>query len=121
MSDITLDSSGDLFISESGDLVLNQKADAVRQHLEQRIKTGFREWFLDRSIGIPYFEHVLVKNPNVTVIDSLFKSTILDTPGVDELLAFDLILDNNSRELSISFRVKAFNEEIDFTQILGAI
>ena len=84
MSDIKLDeSTGDLEL-DTGDLQLTTGADAVRQHLQQRLRTFRGEWFLDLSTGVPYYQDILKKNPNPLVVDGVLKDAVLSTPGVIE-------------------------------------
>ena len=90
------------------DLIIVAGPDATRQHLVQRLKTFMGEWFLDLRIGVPYFQQVMVKNPDPVVLDSVFKSEIINTPGIVELLTFALQLDARTRELQLSF--KAVND-----------
>lgn len=55
MSDLKLGVDGDLEI-KNGDLLLTTSDDAVRQHLQQRLRTFLGEWFLDLDVGIPFFQ-----------------------------------------------------------------
>lgn len=103
MSDIKLDANWDIDTSQP-DLQLTTGVDAIQQHLTQRLKTFMNEWFLNYNIGIPYFEQILIKNPNYVIIDSVFKKEILETPGVIELLEFDLDLNTSTRLLSLTFK-----------------
>lgn len=122
MSDIKVDqTTGDIVIGADGDLVLTTGVDAIEQHLRQRIQTFLGEWFLDSRIGLAYFEHILRKDFNPTVIDSIFKTTILETPGVEDLQAFDIDLEPSTREMTLTFTVKTQEGDIDFSQVLGVI
>ena len=89
MSDITLDTDGDILVTGS-DLTLTTGADAIKQHLSQRLKTFYGEWFLNAEQGVPYLQQVLKKNPDMTVLDSIFKREILNTPGILQLTEFSL-------------------------------
>ena len=77
MSDILLNSDGDILI-EGNDLQLSTGVEAMQQHLSQRLKTFLNEWFIDKRTGIPYFEHVLRKNFDPVVIDTVFKREIIN-------------------------------------------
>ncbi len=116
MSDLKLDNNGDLAIV-NGDLVLTSGSDAIRQHIEQRLKTFLGEWFLDLSTGVPYFQEILKKNPNIQIVDGLFKQTILDTPGVIELMQFELDLNAADRTLKVECSVRTIDSVIDFSQL----
>lgn len=119
MSDIKLSEPGWDLAIENGDLVLTEGSEAVRQHLKQRLQTFLNEWFLDARVGVPYYEHVLVKNPEPLVLDSVFKSVILNTPGVEKLLEFDIDVEQATRKMTLLFKVQVSDEILDFTQVLG--
>lgn len=117
MNDLHLDSSYDLEVVEN-DLVLTDGQEAIRQHVTQRLKTFLGEWFLDDRIGVPYFQEILKKGPNPTIVDSSLKNQIAGTPGVIDIKEFDLDLDNSSRELSLNFRARTIDGTINFSEIL---
>lgn len=114
MSDIKLNTDGDVDISQP-DLQLTTGTNAIDQHLKQRLKMFLGEWFLDNRIGLPYFQHILKKNPDPIVIDSVYKRQILTTPGILELLSFDLDLDIPTRQLTVSFKAKTSEGVLDFS------
>lgn len=119
MSDLKLGVDGDLEIKNS-DLQLTTSDDAVRQHLQQRLRTFLGEWFLDLDVGVPYFQDILVKNPNINQIDGILKTKILTMPGVVELLSFTMDFDQSARSLSIEAEYTSFSGEINFfTETFG--
>lgn len=92
----------------SGDLVLTSDANAngtnpVLQDILQRIQFFSGEWFMDNSQGIPWFQQILVKNPNQAAIDAIFKNVILGTPGVVQLSSYSFTPNLTHRTLIISF------------------
>ena len=122
MSDLKLDTTTeDLEIGPDGDLILTSGKEAIEQHLKQRLRTFLGEWFLERRTGIPYFEQVLIKAFNPTVLDGIFKNVILNTPGVTELQEFDILLDTSTREMNLTFRVDTIDGDFDFSEPLGVI
>jgi len=125
MSDIALDYTseksdplyGDIKIV-GGDLSLLTGIDAVEQHLKQRLKTFYGEWFLNKAIGVPYFEQVFVKNFNANILDSVFKKIIIETPGVIQLLEFALEIDSSAREFFLTFKASVAEGVIDFSEAI---
>ncbi len=125
MSDIALDYTleksdplyGDIKIV-GGDLSLLTGIDAVEQHLKQRLKTFYGEWFLNKAIGVPYFEQVFVKNFNANILDSVFKKIIIETPGVIQLLEFALEIDSSVREFFLTFKASGAEGVIDFSEAI---
>ena len=119
MSDLKLSQTTNDLELLNGDLQLTSSDDAIRQHIVQRLKTFLGEWFLDLSVGVPYFQEILKKNPNAQVVDGIFKQTILDTPGVVELLEFELDFEAASRKLKVNCSIRTQDGVIDFSQVVA--
>jgi hypothetical protein len=117
MSDLALDTDGDIKITGS-DLTLTTGVDAVKQHLSQRLRTFYGEWFLNMEIGVPYFQQVLRKNPDPVVIDSIFKREIINTPGILQLTEFNLDIAPATRELALSFKALCTGGELTFDEVI---
>jgi hypothetical protein len=105
MSDIALNYSG-----QSGDLDLtghrlNLITDeaAIEQQVRIRCLFFYESWFLDLRQGIPYFLNVYIKNPNLDLVRSLFRTAILGTPRISTVPTIELTLDKSTRALTISF------------------
>lgn len=104
MSDLTMSGAGDLFITAGGDLLIESDFEsAVEQHLKIRLRFFAGEWFRDTREGVPYFRDVLVKNPNLGLITSIFTKVITKTPGVSSVSEIGLDFDEALRSLTISF------------------
>jgi len=103
--DLKLDDTNDLVV-ENNELVLIDGVDLIRQLLIQRLQTFLGEWFLDTSLGIPYYQDILKKTAVVSTISNILKDEILDTTGVLELQTFELDFTESSRELSLEFSVR---------------
>ena len=82
-----------------GDLVLITDARAVSQRVENRFRFFLGEWFLDLREGVPYFTEILIKGPDVRVIRQLFLRVITETPGMSDVLEFDMQYDSAARAL----------------------
>lgn len=118
MSDLQINSATEDIELVGNDFALTVDVQAIQQHLSQRLKTFLNEWFIDKRIGIPYFEHILRKNFDPVVVDTLFKREIVNTPGVLELLAFDADLDRSARTLQITFKARTSEGVINFSEVL---
>ena len=110
MSDIKIDSDGDLVLQET-DLVLTTGQEAIEQHLTQRLRTFVGEWFLNNTIGIPYFQQIFKKQPDPIIVDSVLKKEIIETPGIAKLVDFELDLDS-TRVLNLSFRAQTIEGDV---------
>jgi hypothetical protein len=102
--DIALDYTG-----QTGDLDLtghrlNLSTDTayVEQHVRVRCRFFFGEWFLDESLGIPYYRNILIKSPDLDLIRSLFRNVVRTTPDISAVNSVDVILDSSNRTLSIT-------------------
>lgn len=100
--DLALDlETGDLDVSRGVHFVTG--GDAIRQDAARRFRTILGEWFLNLRAGVDYFGQVFVRNPNVMVVRSLFRRTLAGTPGVTSVASFELRVDRETRELSVSW------------------
>lgn len=100
--DLRLDpTTGDLELVE-GDFELVAGGESIASDLASRLQTFAGEWFLDTSIGLPYFTEIAGR-PTTRRLDELFREAINETPGVTEIL--ELELQQTGRTLSLVFRV----------------
>lgn len=126
MSDLKLESDrnsayyNDLVI-EDGDLVLTSGEEAVEQRVRQYLSTFLGEWFLDTRVGVPWFQQIMIKNFDPVVVDSILKTTILNVPGIEELSYFDIDIDSSTREMTLSFKARCDDGDIDFSQVVPYI
>lgn len=82
---MALDSDGDMALNSAGLPFFIGSADEAVQRLRVRFLFFLGEWYRDQLLGVPYFEHVLIKRPNLTLVRSLWRQLILDTPGIARL------------------------------------
>lgn len=111
MSDLRTTSNGDIAITNNN-LTLVTAEDEVKQRLEQRLKTFRGEWFLNVETGLPYLTDIMQKNINVGVVEGIFKTHITATPGVLEIMEFNLTYVSNTRELDLRFTARSTTGEV---------
>ena len=75
----------------------------VLQNILQRMRFFLGEWFLDNTQGLPYFQQILVKNPDQSKVDAIFVNVIMGTPGVTTLSAYSFAPNFSKRILVVSF------------------
>ena len=80
---------------------------ALRDRLATNLKTFQSEWYLDPSLGIPYFEQVFSKAVNVGVLYTIFSGVIRRTEGVAAVNGLQFEQDNPNRVLTMTFSVTA--------------
>lgn len=90
----------------NGDFVFVDGVEELRQAILSRFRFFLGEWFLDLREGVPYYRDVLVKNPDVNLVRSVFRQVLASTPGVLSILRFDLRFDAEARTLSFDFAVQ---------------
>lgn len=112
---------GDLALSADGtELLLTSGA----QMAVQQIKAGAEIWTnslsWDPDYGLPMLGGILVKGPDLRVIQQVFRDFLLETSGVSAVLELSASLDRAARALTIRFRVQCedgstASDEIGFT------
>lgn len=109
---------GDFYLVD-GDLagVPNQNT-GIQQHIMQRLRTFQGEWFLDNTVGIPYYQQILVKAPNQGTVNGLFISEILATPGVTALTKYSFQVNAARRKIASQFRVQTTTGQVDYSGTL---
>lgn len=106
MRDLQIDKDGS-FVFTNFDLTVNSELDLyVEQKLYSTLRMFKGEWYLNIEAGIPYFQDVLIKNPNLSVLSGIFKAAINSVDGVDEIVSFDLDYQESGRKLDVSFVVR---------------
>ena len=107
MLDILLDRSGDLLVSETGDVSI---ANSVRQAVKVRLRWIYNEWRLGPSLGFPWFENVLVKNPDSAMIQQLIRAEIMKVEKVKDAAVIFFEYDRKERNAKIIYTIKVDDE-----------
>ena len=114
MLDILLTPDGDLNINEWGDITLTN---SVRQAIRIRLLWFFQEWRFAPSLGVPYWEEVLIKNPNISRIRSIMRGQIMSVEQVRDVRNLRIDVSSQTRIARISFEAvtdeETFSEEVD--------
>ena len=112
-----LDSNNDLILNNGSIQTVTEGAEVV-QHVRTRLLFYMEEWFLDLNAGVPYYQQIFVKPANLANVESIFKTKILNTPGVERLLNFAMTFDGgSSRQLSVSFSAETIYGVIDNLEV----
>jgi hypothetical protein len=77
----------------------------------------YGEWYLDTTMGIKYYENILIKNPLLNEVESILKAAILETPGVSDLTNFSLEYDG-SRQININFTVNTIEGSLTLNEVI---
>lgn len=101
-----------LRVNDSGDLDLAggrahmiENDEATAQLIRSFLRTFLGEWFLAKlTLGVSYWDDVLVKAPNGGVLEAIFSAAILGRPGVRSLESLDLeLVDDPERALVVEY------------------
>lgn len=82
---------------------------AVAQAIQCVLQTVQGESPLAPLAGIPMFDQVLVKNPNLATLQHLFAAAIAKVEGVAQIISVNLKLNSATRTLTVNFVVRATN------------
>lgn len=110
--DILLDRDGDLYF-EGADIVL---ANSVCQNIKIRLRWFFQEWRWDDEAGIPYFEYLFLKNPDLDQVKEIIEEQIFNVDEVTEVNDVSIEIDSKSRRATITYEAatdeETFREEV---------
>lgn len=85
--------------------------EAIKISVKQALKLFVKEYFLDRTLGIPYMEIVLVKAPNKVIVEALLRDHILKVKGIDKILNLEAKINNSDRTITINFVASTIVDE----------
>lgn len=125
MADISLDLNKqsanyrDLLII-NGDLTLTADINPVGtnpilQAILQNLSMYLGEWFLNNTLGLPWFQQILVKAPDQSKIDAIFSNSIMGTPGVLQLMQYSFAVSLTQRTLSVSFIAQTTTGKVNWS------
>jgi len=111
-----LDSNNDIIIGGTS-FTRTTNGDHLAQKIRSKLQLIQGESQLDTTAGIEYFTDIFVKPVNLPGVASIFKSEIINTVGVNELLKFDYDLDTTQRELTIGFSVNTIYGDLNINNL----
>lgn len=117
MIERALNSDNDIFLSGGSIRTTNEGAQ-VLQHVRTRLLFYLEEWFLDTTTGTPWFQEILTKPVDLARVESIIKTRITDTPGVEEIIDFAMdYVGGTTRKLTVTFSAITTFGEIDNLQV----
>lgn len=116
MNDIKIDTETNELVFENNDIVLCSGVDQLVQNIKIKLNFFLGEWFLDTTKGLPFFEDILVRNPNFPNIDNIIKANILETDGALELIEYTSSYNKITRTYTIHFKINSIFGEVEFNE-----
>lgn len=83
-------------------------AEFVSQKIENVLSFVLNEWWLNIELGLDYYGTILIKNPDINYINSLFAREIINRiPEITSIKYLNVIIDTQNRSYSARFSVTA--------------
>ena len=127
--DVFLDSNGDLDFSVGGGPTLVAGVAGVAQLCRMSMLMFRGEWFLERTIGIPYYANdyvaatvaLLEQKYDAGKVSSAYTLELLKVPGVAKVTSMSISFNNTTRVLSVAFEVlTTFGDTTNADVAIGA-
>lgn len=112
----------DLLVVDN-DLILTSDAQEggtnnILQDVLQNIRFFLGEWYLDNTLGVPWFQQILVKNPDQANIDTILLNTILNVPGVIGVSQYSFEPNLAKRILTVDFICQTTSGPVQYSGTL---
>lgn len=106
MKDFALDSNSRLFARSGYGLRFTENiSEYVAQKIRLRLAMFRGEWYLDNTVGVPYLDGILEKNPDQSYVEAEMKVEIRSIQEVLEITSFSIQNIDSTREMKISLEV----------------
>jgi hypothetical protein len=108
MKDLLLEQQGNKFMADDHHWRFSETPlEYLAQKIRHTISVFRGEWFMDRSIGIPYIPgEGMEKNMHRCMIETALQVRIGEVEGVEKFLSFTTSLNRASRTLTVEFTVQ---------------
>jgi hypothetical protein len=107
MMDILLTADGDLLIDDSGDITLTT---STRQAVRVRLLWYLREWRFWPDTGIPYYEDIFVKKPNLENVRRIIRDEVAVVDGVVDVRDITVTVNAPARRAAVSLTIETAEE-----------
>lgn len=71
--------------------------------VEIRLRWLFGEWRFSPEAGVPYFDRIMVKKPDIEGIKQIIRTEIMAVDGMTDLKNLEISIDAKSRVAAITF------------------
>ena len=102
MMELRLDKNSDLMFKDGDIAFISNYSEVIAQNIKVRLQTVKGEWFLDRDMGIPYFD-ILGFSISPQTLSHIFRAAIEEIDGVEKVDEINVSFDNRHRTAKVIF------------------
>ena len=106
-------------VFHNNDLMIIDNAERIGQQIKITLQFWLAEWFLNTTQGIPYLEHICIKNPNLQHIRQIFREAIMSVDGVDSVSELTLNVNARERILTVVYTANTSAGLLTRRELLG--
>ncbi len=119
--DILLDNDGDLYVSPKGNIELR---DSVAQDIRIQLRWFLGEWQWNRELGVPYWDMVFIKNPDIEAIEDEIREQIFNVTQVTEVRSVKIDYSPETRLATVRYTActdfETIQEEVKIKWLITA-
>lgn len=108
---LSLNANNDLYMDGNQIAVVNGGEEVVQQ-VRSRLLFYLDEWFLDTTVGLPYFQKFYTNPADLAGIESRIKSEIISTDGILNLLSFEYDFNRKTRQFAVNFEAETIYGDV---------
>lgn len=83
--------AGDLYLGPDGQFAITQTlSEEVAQLLYTRFRFFQGEWFLDATVGVPWYQAILGQKQSTSVVSQILRNVVATCHGVSSVDSFSL-------------------------------
>lgn len=97
---------------------ISQVQQEVLQLLRNNLKFFLGEEPTNVSLGVPYFQQIFDKQTPQSTVEAILRQTISDTPGVKDIIGFNLTVNTATRQATVTFSVQTEDGPVTLTESL---
>lgn len=80
--------------------------DAIAQGIATDLRLFLGEYWLDRSLGVPYISVIFKKRTDLSLVKTLLKNVVLNKEEVTDVTSFTITTPDANRTVSVKFSAK---------------
>lgn len=106
MRDLKLDLSNELVIVDGSPAEL-AGAEQSAQHIATEYETPIGSHSISTTYGIPFFDVIFVKNPNLGAINSILRGKLQSRDDIERIERFEVLFNPQTRLLEVLFEAQS--------------